>query len=133
MVIYYGNSLEEILKKNSNLGDNESIIGVGVDVITKPFNSNKAFFYKTNIKYLYKRDLDSFVSEEDVEKNNVFERYIIATKANANMVIDEFRENIKDNKLITVLESDWYTKKLINIDTIQEVQGFIFNPQAKLK
>ena len=129
MVIYFENSIEEILKKNLHKGENEPIIGVGVDVITKPFNSDKPFFYKANIKHLYKEDLEAFVSEEDFRNGKKLERYIVAVRANVNMVIDEFKEQANEGKLVTVLESDLYTKKLININTIQEVQGFVFNPQ----
>mgnify|MGYP001500460769 CR=1 FL=1 len=133
MVIYFENSIEEILKKNLHKGENEPIIGVGVDVITKPFNSDKPFFYKANIKHLYKEDLEAFVSEEDFINGKKLERYIVAVRANVNMVIDEFKEQANEGKLVTVLESDWYTKKLINIDTIQEVQGFVFDSQEIFK
>ena len=49
------------------------------------------------------------------------------------MVIDDFRESLGDSSLAVVFENDWYTKKLINETTIQEVQGFVFDPQEILK
>lgn len=133
MVIYYGNSIEEILKKNLNKGDDEPIIGVGVDVIINPPNSNRPFFYKSNIKYLCKDDLDKFVHISDIENDRVFERYVIGTRAYVNMAIDIIKEELEHSKLVGVLENDWYTKKLINKDIIQEVQGFVFDAQEKLK
>ena len=131
MVIYYGNSIEEILKKNLNKGDDEPIIGVGVDVITYPPNSNRPFFYKSNIKWLCKDDLEKFVHASDIKKDKVFERYIVATRANVNMAIDEFRDKLEHSTLAEVLENDWYIKKLINEDIIQEVQGFVFDPRER--
>lgn len=131
MVIYYGNSIEEILTKNLKKGGDEPIIGVGVDVIIYPPNSNRPFFYKSNIKYLSKDDLDKFVHNSDIENNKVFERYVVATRANVNMCIDEFREKLEHSTLAEVLENDWYIKKLINEDIIQEVQGFVFNPRER--
>lgn len=129
----YAESIEKILEKNLGLGENEPIVSVGVTVVTKPFNSDKPFFYKSNIKHLYKSDLYSFVSKEDEKTNKVFERYITAVRANVNMVIDEFRESFESSSLATVLENDWYIKKLINEEIIQEVQGFVFDPQEILK
>lgn len=133
MVIYYGNSIKEILKKNLNIGKNEPIIGVGVDVVVKMFNNEKPFFYKSNIKHLYKSDLETFISEEDVKHSDEFGRYVVATKANVNMCIDQFKDKLDGGKLVEVLENNWYTKKLINVDIIQEVQGFVFDSQERLK
>ena len=129
----YAESIEKILEKNLGLGENQPIVSVGVTVVTKPFNSDKAFFYKSNIKHLYKRDLDGFVSNEDIGTNKIFERYVVGVRANVNMVIDEFRDSLGDSSLAVVLENDWYTKKLINERTIQEVQGFVFDPQEIIK
>lgn len=133
MVIYYGNSIEDILKKNEDLEINEPIIGIGVDVITNPFNSDRPFFYKANIKWLYKDDLDKFVHVDDIKQNKVSSRYAIAVRANVNMAIHKFKEGLEYSTLAEVLENDWYTKKLINEDIIQEVQGFVFDSQEKLK
>lgn len=140
MVIYYGNSIEEILKKNLDIPDNldnklkqeleQGIIGVGIDVIVKPFNSEKPFFYKSNIRYLSKADLHSFVGDWH-KQDEYFDRYKAATRANVNIVMEKFQEETKNNKLVSVLENDWYTKKLINPDIIQEVQGFVFDPRER--
>lgn len=136
MVFYYGNSIEQILKKNLDneevVLNNDSVIGVGLDVIVKPFNNDRPFFYKTNIRYLSKEDLHKFVGEWH-KKEECFDRYRLAVKANANIIMDKFEEKVNNNKLIPVLQNDWYTKKLINIDTIQEVQPFIFDPIERRK
>lgn len=131
MVIYYGNSIEEILKKNLSKGGNEPIIGVGVDVVVKTFNYDKPFFYKSAIMYLHKSHLDNFVGKEDTDNGNEFNRYVVGVKASVNMAIDKFKEGADSNKLVQVLENNWYTKKLINVDTIQEVQGFVFDPRER--
>jgi hypothetical protein len=125
----YAESIEEILEKNLGLGENEPIVSVGVTVVTKPFNSDKPFFYKSNIRHLYKSDLNSFVSEEDKKTNRIFERYTTAVRGYVNMAIDDFRDSLECTSLATVLENDWYTKKLVNEEIIQEAQGFVFDPQ----
>lgn len=130
-MIIYGDSIEQILKENEGLDKNQPIVGVGVEVITKPFNSDKPFFYKTNIKYLYHEDLNSFCSKEHIRNNEEFGRYIVATRANAKMMLQEFRNDSRENILVEVLEGDMYMTKLINVDTIQEVRAFIFDPQEK--
>lgn len=127
-MIIYGESIEGILKKNLNLADNEPIIGVGIQVVSKPSNVEKPFFYKTHIRYLYKRDLDKFIGEWHKTEEH-FDRHIVAVRANVNMAIDEFEQLASQNKLVKVLENDLYVRKLINVDTIEEVAGFVFDPQ----
>lgn len=133
MVIEYGNSIKQILEKNAGKAENEPVIGVGVSVMVKTFNNDKPFFYKSCMKNLYKRDLDHFVSDEDFKNDNVLNRYIVAVKAHVNMMIDQFKDDVGSGKLVQVLEGNGYTKKLISVDTIQEVQGVVFDSQEKLK
>ena len=133
MIIEYGNSIKQILQKNLGVIENEPIIGVGVNVMVKTFNNDKPFFYKNCTRNLYKRDLDTFVSKEDFENDNVLNRYIVAVRANVNMMIDQFKDDADSGNLVQVFEGDGYIKKLINVDTIQEVQGVVFDSQEKLK
>ena len=102
----YGGSIKAILEKNLGLEQNEPIISVGVTIVAKPFNSDKPFFYKANIKHLYRRDLESFVSVDDRKNSKQFERYLVAVRANVNMVIDDFRESLGDSSLAVVFEND---------------------------
>jgi len=127
----YGASIEQILEKNNGLADNFAIIGVGIEVITKPFNSDKPFFYKANLNNLYKKDLDSFCNEEHIKTGKKFERYVVAVKANAKILIEKFNEDSKENVLIEVLEKDLYMTKLVNVSTIQEVRTFVFDSQGR--
>lgn len=133
MIIEYGNSIKQILEKNLGKAENEPIIGVGVNVMVKTFNNDRPFFYKSCTKNLYKRDLDGFVSEEDFKNNNVLNRHIVAVRANVNMMIDQFKDDADNGKLVQVFEGDGYIKKLINIDNIQEVQGVVFDSQEKIR
>lgn len=127
-MIIYGKSIEDILRNNLNLANNEPIIGVGVQVVSKPSNVEKPFFYKTNIRQLYKKDLYEFIGEWHKTEEH-FERHIVAVRANVNMAIDEFEQCASQNKLVKVLENDLYVRKLINVDTIEEVSGFVFDPR----
>lgn len=129
-MVIYGESIEEILKRNEGLTENQPIIGVGVEVVTKPFNSDTPFFYKTDIKRLYKKDLDDFYLSEYKKDGNKLKKYILATKSSAKGAIRQFRGSSREDVFVEVLEGDMHMTKLINIDTIQEVRAFIFDPQA---
>lgn len=127
MVIYNIKNIEEIIKNNLKQikNDNETIIGVGTDVIVKFPNQERVFFYKGSVKYLSKDDLHKFVGSWHKEEEYI-DRYITAVRAEANKLTEKLQEKIQNNKIIDVLENDLYTKKLINSDLIQEVQTFVF-------
>lgn len=132
MVRYDNRSIEEIITDNLSKikSKAEPIISVGVDVIVYLPNQDKPFFYKGLIKHLRKSDLDEYVPD-GISKEKIMERYLVAVRANINILIDKMYEQINNSRIIAVLGEDWYTKKLIGSDLVKEVQGFIYDPQAE--
>ncbi|MGJ0846617.1 hypothetical protein ACR77J_08005 [Tissierella praeacuta] len=108
--------------------EDDILVTIGVNVVAKVQNSTQLFFYKTKLKDLRKSELLSFVPDNssNAETLEILEDTI---RAYINKNLEEFLCDTKDNRLVKVLEGDLKTIKFINVDSIQEVTGFISYPR----
>ena len=124
MTICFQESAEIISRMNSHLGDHDVVSIVGLEVVVKNPNSNELTSYISDIVHVCKKSVD------DKHLEVIGKDYI--TRYHMNKTMKEFEEKVKYNKLVEVIESDGYTNKLINVDTIVEVKSFAANPEDDL-
>ena len=124
MTICFQESAEIIPRMNSHLGDHDIVTIVGLEVIVKDMDTNKSKSYVSDIVHICKKSVD----EEHlgvIGKNNI-------TRYHMNKILKNFEEKAKQNILVEVIESDGYTRRLINANTIIAVRSFAANPEDDL-
>lgn len=121
MTICFEEAAEIIPRMNSHLGDYDVVAIVGLEVIVKDMDTNRLKSYISDIVHICKKSVD----EEHLKV--IGENNIIRYHMNKNL--KNFEEKTKQNTLVEVTESDGYTKRLINVNTIITVRSFAANPE----
>lgn len=121
---------EHILDKNlEGCEYPDSIITIGVIVVVQTPTMNVPFHYRSISKNMRKVDLDKFIAEHDKgNEEKEKERRLVAVKATRNILLEEVKKQIEENKTLMVLENDNYTYKAFNCNCIKEVYSFIEEP-----